>query len=323
MVKNTAKYLIGVFIMFFVVINAIILLSVESISNTEEVLSAISDFTVDPNEPLKLHTYVLSIFSHQNIIHLFVNSVVFYSFGKVVEKVYGSKVMLFTFFASGIISAVAYVAIFSLGVLPVASSVGALGASGAIAGIIGLLTVRQFKYDRHSDESTILLFFVIPVKIHVGMAIFFILSVLAVVIGGIGFLNIAHLVHIFGLLTGVGIGYYISYVKDVKTIRPETPYAFINEQKLGIFTENKTDSIKLKYKDGNEEYKIEEYEEESNPPIAYDKDGYKRYDYQYEYELDMDILEEIYDSLNDADSNIYVVTDDEKINVELLNRVDN
>lgn len=312
--SSITKYVIALFVLMFLVINSIIF------NNLDAPIEAIDAFILDPEEPLEIHTYVLSMLSHQNIIHLFVNCIVFYSFGKYVESVYDSKILILTFVVSGLIASIGYVVVFSLGVLPVSSVTGALGASGGIAGVIGLLTVRNYKHEKGTDNNKILLFFFVPVRMHVGMSLFLILSVLAVVIGGIGFLNIAHLIHIFGLLTGVIIGYYLTYIRDMKTILPSNDYSFINNRNFALFTSEETDSIKIEYSKNGEEktHEITDPDKETESSFFYDVSflRYKPCDHEYKKELEDGLLEDLYSS-----PYLTVVTDNSKIDADIIGKI--
>lgn len=127
------------------------------------------------------------LFLHGSFMHLFWNMFVVFMFGTSVERVWGKQAFLRYYLVTGIGSGVAWT-IFQLG-----SGVPTVGASGAVYAILlafGLLF----------PNSTILLFFVLPVKTKYFVA--FVIGLAAL----FTMLNVqdgtAHLIHLAGPLVG-------------------------------------------------------------------------------------------------------------------------
>lgn len=219
--------------------------------NIDSPLEAIDFFVVHPEEPFVIYKYIVSMFAHGSPVHLIVNGIAFLSFGKVIEKLYDSKIMLFVFVVSALTASVGFVVVYNLsqitGLLQVNTINGVLGASGGISGLIGLFTVRQYKYARNEASNYIMVLFKIPLRSHVAVSIFILLSFIAVLYGGIGFANIAHTAHIIGLITGVVIGYVVVYKHNVKTIydTKNTTSSFLNanNNRLVFMTDRKVESV--------------------------------------------------------------------------------
>ena len=136
-------------------------------------------------------TLVTSIFLHAGFLHLFVNGLVLFSFGPILEMRIGRKRFLWIFLGSGIIAGAA-----QLLVLP--PDIIILGASGAILGALGTLTVL-------APRLPVLLFFFIPMPLWVVSLGFGVLSAILAffTIGG----SIAHMAHLVGLIVGFIYGY--------------------------------------------------------------------------------------------------------------------
>lgn len=306
-VYNTriTKKILMVFIAIFIYITGLMVFNYDpnAGNQVDSMLKAIDMFLVDPNEPYKIHTYILSIFSHQNILHLLINGVVFYSFGKMIESIYDSKVLVFTFIMSGLVASIMYVIIFNLGILPVSSdysSAGLIGASGGIAGLLGLFTIRQYKYERDGENNTILLFGIIPIKVHYFAILFLLISSVLVLYGGIGYLHLAHIVHIFGMLFGFVVGYYLVYIRNIKSISgDESTSIFVNRGQLYILTDEEIEieTIHLILQDTKSEYNITNFEKlESSMAYQNDKLSYKKHNFKYVKELSDEEETKIYDS---------------------------
>ena len=136
-------------------------------------------------------TLVTSIFLHAGFLHLFVNGLVLFSFGPVLEMRIGRRRFLYIFFGSGIIAGAAQI-------LVIPPDVVVLGASGAILGALGTLTVL-------APRLPVLLFFFIPMPLWVASLGFGILSAILAffTIGG----SIANMAHLTGLIVGFIYGY--------------------------------------------------------------------------------------------------------------------
>lgn len=153
-------------------------------------------FTLNPNHPLYVWTWITSIFAHGSLTHLFFNGIVLFFFGPIVERSIGSKKFAALFIVSGVLAGFAQI---GLGFL-VGSAVPLLGASGAIMAVMGLLTVLD-------PDLTVYLWFFLPVPIWlltIGYAVF---SVFGFVVGFGG--NVAHMAHLAGLITGLIYGQHV------------------------------------------------------------------------------------------------------------------
>jgi membrane associated rhomboid family serine protease len=136
-----------------------------------------------------------SMFLHGGIIHLVVNMFVLWSFGNQLEEIIGTKKFLSLYFLSGIVSGCLWMMV---------GTGAAVGASGALCGLMAA-------YIFIAPESTVLLFFFIPVKIKnavYGFAAFsLIFGCLSLINPSLGF-GIAHFGHLGGLIGGYLITYY-------------------------------------------------------------------------------------------------------------------
>jgi rhomboid-like protein len=140
-------------------------------------------------------TLITSVFSHSAFWHFFINMYVFYSFGRIMEIVLGSRDFAIFYFVAGLVSSFSHAAVsaFLLGqpALP------ALGASGAVAGV---LIIFALSFPREK----ILLLGIIPLPAIVGALAFIGFDVwgLASQAHG-GGLPIGHGAHLGGSATGV------------------------------------------------------------------------------------------------------------------------
>lgn len=164
-------------------------------------------FTLQPSHIEFIWTWVTNIFSHGSFFHLFINSIVFASFGVIVEKIIGNKKKFIAFFViTGIISSLAQATVFLLSNSSVNTPI--LGASGAISALLGIFAVKK-------PNKKVLLFFIIPLPMWVGMSVFLIGSSALVAIKGIGAYHIGHTAHISGAI--LGISYALLF--DTNTIK--------------------------------------------------------------------------------------------------------
>jgi membrane associated rhomboid family serine protease len=136
-----------------------------------------------------------SMFLHGGFIHLALNMFVLWSFGNQTEEVLGLKKFLTLYILSGIISGI-FCMFFGAGP--------AVGASGALCGLMAA-------YVFIAPESTVLLFFIIPMKIKncvYGFAVFsLVFGILSLIDSSLGF-GIAHFGHLGGLVGGYLLTYY-------------------------------------------------------------------------------------------------------------------
>ena len=138
-------------------------------------------------------TWVINIFSHGGLEHIFFNGIVLYFFGPLVERTIGSKRFFWLFMITGVVASVAQVlpAVFGPGIAA------ALGASGAIMGVMGTLTMLN-------PNLKVYLWFVIPMPLWILTGGYALVSVFMMQTGlspGVG-----HIAHLSGLVLGVAYG---------------------------------------------------------------------------------------------------------------------
>ena len=132
-------------------------------------------------------TIVTYIFLHGNLSHIFSNIFSLILFGFILEKIVGSKNLLFVFFSAGILSGIASAFFYD----------SVIGASGAIFGILGLLAVVRPKM--------VVLAFGIPIPMVIAVALWALLD-----LGGAFYpSSIANIGHLAGLAGGIVIGLWL------------------------------------------------------------------------------------------------------------------
>lgn len=146
-----------------------------------------------------------SMFFHGGFLHLLFNMIVLWSFGNSLENIIGTKKFLLIYFISGLVSGVFWM---FLGTVP------AVGSSGALCGLVSAFVFV-------SPESTVMLFFIIPVKIKklvYGFALFsFIFGLLSLIHPYFGF-GVGHFAHLGGLIGGYLITKYWGSLKKIRTL---------------------------------------------------------------------------------------------------------
>ena len=139
-------------------------------------------------------TLLTSVFSHAELWHLAINMIVLYSFGSVLERLWGPRMFLGFYLAAGILASVSHCAT-TLWFLH-STEVSALGASGAIC---GLLMAYALIFPHHK----ILVLGIIPVPAAAGVVAFVGLDVWGLIAqtrgGG---LPIGHGAHLGGAAAG-------------------------------------------------------------------------------------------------------------------------
>jgi rhomboid-like protein len=156
----------------------------------------IDNFLVSWNALLagRIWTLLTAVFSHQGLLHLFLNLYVLASFGPIVARVLGPWRFLRFYLTAGIISSLSH-ALISAFILN-QPDLPALGASGAISGIILLFS---FVFPREK----ILIFGLIPMPAIFGALVFVGLDLWGLVAQAEGGgLPIGHGAHLGGALTG-------------------------------------------------------------------------------------------------------------------------
>lgn len=136
-----------------------------------------------------------SMFLHGGFIHLALNMFVLWSFGNQLEQILDTKKFLLIYFISGLFGGILWM---FLGMGP------AVGASGALCGLMAA-------YIFIAPESSVLLFFIIPMKIKnavYGFAAFsLVFGLLSLINPAFGF-GIGHFAHLGGLIGGYLVTYY-------------------------------------------------------------------------------------------------------------------
>lgn len=156
-------------------------------------------FVLEPNNVHHVWTWVTSIFAHSpaHIFHIIGNGLVLIFFGRLLERIIGSRDYFYLFIVSGIIAGLSQV---TLGYILGNPSVGILGASGALLAILGVLTV-------YKPKMTVYLYFLIPVPLWVISIGFSALSLVGILTAGGILGGMAHGAHLVGLIVGLIYGY--------------------------------------------------------------------------------------------------------------------
>jgi hypothetical protein len=144
---------------------------------------------------------VTSIFLHASLMHIFLNMLVLFFFGPILERRIGSKSFLALYIGGGVIAGLAQILVFPQ--YPV------IGASGAIFGILGGLTMLM------PDLVVVLLF--IPLKMVYVTLLFAALDLLPIITGSSD--GIAHIAHLTGLAVGLAAGYWYREKSRVRNAR--------------------------------------------------------------------------------------------------------
>jgi membrane associated rhomboid family serine protease len=148
-------------------------------------------------------TVVTAAFSHNDVWHLAINLFVLWSFGSVLERLWGSRVFLGFYLIAAVVASVSHCAVSSI--LMGADDSSALGASGAVS---ALLVAYAFHFPRHK----ILLFGIIPIPAFVGVLAFIGIDIWGLIAqtqgGG---LPIGHGAHLGGAAAGAVM--YLLYLR--------------------------------------------------------------------------------------------------------------
>lgn len=168
--------------------------------------SLVDHFALYPliNQSFAFYQILTSMFLHGGFIHVAINMFVLWSFGNQTENVIGAKKFLQLYFFSGILSSILWL---FLGIGP------AVGASGALSGLLAAYLII-------SPDSTVYLFFMIPIKIKkliYGFAIFsLVFGLLSLINPALGF-GVGHFAHLGGLIGGYLIANYWNKRKMIRT----------------------------------------------------------------------------------------------------------
>lgn len=159
-------------------------------------------FVLSPQHPEYVWTWVTSIFAHNGIFHIAVNSIVIYFFGRLTERYIGSRRFTGLFLVSGMLAGLGQIMVQLVQVGAVEG--GVVGASGAGLAIMGVLTVLN-------PGLRVYLYFIIPMPLWlltIGYAAFTVFNIYQ---GGAGAGGVAQVAHLIGLAVGLVFG---QYVKD-------------------------------------------------------------------------------------------------------------
>ena len=163
------------------------------------------NFLVSTTHILHLHvwTLVTAAFSHSELWHLAINMFVLWSFGTVLEHLWGTRVFILVYLAAAVVASVSHCAVSSF--IMGQDNIPALGASGAVSGLL-------LAYALHFPRHRILLFGIVPVPALAGVLAFVGLDLWGLVAQGRGGgLPIGHGAHLGGALAGALI--YFLYLR--------------------------------------------------------------------------------------------------------------
>jgi membrane associated rhomboid family serine protease len=149
-------------------------------------------------------TLLTSAFSHAELWHLAINMIVLWSFGTLLERLWGTRVFVAFYLVAAVIASATHCAVSSLYLHN--DDISALGASGAISGLLIVFAL-------YFPHQKILLFFAIPIPALFAALAFIGLDVWGLVAQGHGGgLPIGHGAHLGGALAGVLM--YFAYLRS-------------------------------------------------------------------------------------------------------------
>jgi membrane associated rhomboid family serine protease len=155
-------------------------------------------------------TLVTAAFSHNEIWHLAINMFVLWSFGTVLERLWGTRLFVIFYLVAAVVASISHCAVSSL--LLGNGNIPALGASGAVS---GLLLAYALYFPRHR----ILLFGIIPVPALAGVLAFVGIDLWGLVAQSRGGgLPIGHGAHLGGALAGALM--YFFYLRAAVPVPP-------------------------------------------------------------------------------------------------------
>ena len=187
-------------------LNVLVFLAWQLASYSPRFLAIMTEnFLVSTTHILHLHlwTLVTAAFSHNELWHLAINMFVLWSFGTLLEHLWGTRVFVLVYLAAAVVASVSHCAVSSF--LMGRDDIPALGASGAVS---GLLIAYALTFPRHR----ILLFGIVPVPALAGVLAFVGLDLWGLIAQGRGGgLPIGHGAHLGGALAGAVI--YFLYLR--------------------------------------------------------------------------------------------------------------
>jgi membrane associated rhomboid family serine protease len=157
----------------------------------------------------RIWTLVTAAFSHSELWHLALNMFVLWSFGTVLESLWGTRVFVLFYLAAAVVASVSHCAVSSF--IMGRDDILALGASGAVSGLL-------LAYALHFPKHRILIFGIVPVPALAGVLAFIGLDLWGLIAQGRGGgLPIGHGAHLGGAFAGALI--YFLYLREMFPIR--------------------------------------------------------------------------------------------------------
>lgn len=150
-------------------------------------------FTLSAENISYYWTWVTSVFSHGGLFHLLINTIVFASFGRLMEVDVGKLGFALFFVLTGSIAGLTQVIVLYESPSGISS---VLGASGAVSALIGYLTLTN-------PKQTVYLFFILKMNLKTASLLFIGGSTAVVILFGFGAGGIGHTAHITGFLLGI------------------------------------------------------------------------------------------------------------------------
>ncbi len=156
---------------------------------------ALSRDGLGSGEVWQLVTY---LFVHGGVMHLLMNMVGLYFFGRELETLLGPRQFIRLYLFCGVVAGLGWLALSGRGAV-------CLGASGAVFGIVGMYAALY-----PHRRVTLLLFLVLPVTLTARtLALGFMGLSLLMMLEGQG--GVAHAAHLFGGLAGYGLGWLVTH----------------------------------------------------------------------------------------------------------------
>lgn len=192
------EIIIGINVFAFLIINKLIpnlfyifSLNIGTAADFLDKQNKLIEFTVNQNAYWQILT---SMFLHGNLMHLIFNMYGLLIFGKPLEEKLGKIKFLSFYLTVGILANIASVIFINL---TPNDPVSLVGASGAIMGVL-------LAFGVYYPETTLLLFFVIPIKVNWAILLYAALELYFEISNRLRESSsiIAHFTHLFGLLFG-------------------------------------------------------------------------------------------------------------------------
>ncbi len=156
--------------------------------------------------------FVTYQFLHGGLLHILFNMFMLWMFGVELERIWGAAGFLRFYLLCGVAGGLGMV-VFNYGDTPV------VGASGAILGLLGAFAL-------YWPDRMVYVWGILPVKIKHLVAVLAVISLLAGMSSGRA--GIAHMAHLFGLLTGL----FYAWAGDPRKPLLALLYNFFQQQKI-------------------------------------------------------------------------------------------